>query len=82
VLCSSHSWDLASAAPSGMEGVAAVGAGTHKMKGVQNSDHLYSCTHMHSYTAGVCVLLRAVSAVIPLLASVIRTCHHVRTNPM
>jgi hypothetical protein len=52
VLCNSHSWDLASAPPGSMEGIAAVDAGMHKMKGIQNSVHLYSCTYKHSYAAG------------------------------
>jgi hypothetical protein len=52
VLCSSHSWDAASDAYSKLEGIAAVDGGLHRMKGIQSSVHLYSCTYMHSCAAG------------------------------
>jgi hypothetical protein len=52
VLCSSHCWDAASEPSSKLEGIAAVNAGLYKMKGIQSSVHLYSCTYLHSCAAG------------------------------
>jgi hypothetical protein len=52
VLCSARSWEAASSPLSKLEGIAAVNAGMHVLKGIQGPVSLYSCTYTHTYTAG------------------------------